>query len=76
MNAAVQSQQDQAAEQEANALSSTNEEDVNKEYEELPIWLKNMPDDPSLLLRNKMQLEYRKRAANKPVLQKNNGEIW
>ncbi|WP_051368845.1 vWA domain-containing protein [Psychromonas arctica] len=76
MNAAVQSQQDQAVEQEANALSSTNEEDVNKEYEELPIWLKNMPDDPSLLLRNKMQLEYRKRAANKPVLQKNNGEIW
>ena len=76
MNAAAQSQQDQAAEQEANALSSTNEEDVNKEYEELPIWLKNMPDDPSLLLRNKMQLEYRKRAANKPVLQKNNGEIW
>ena len=76
MNAAAQSQQDQAADQEANALSSTNEEDVNKEYEELPIWLKNMPDDPSLLLRNKMQLEYRKRAANKPVLQKNNGEIW
>ena len=76
MNAAAQSQQDKAAEQEANALSSTNEEDVNKEYEELPIWLKNMPDDPSLLLRNKMQLEYRKRAANKPVLQKNNGEIW
>ncbi|WP_166371980.1 VWA domain-containing protein [Psychromonas sp. SA13A] len=76
MNAAAQSPQDQAAEQEANALSSTNEEDVNKEYEELPIWLKNMPDDPSLLLRNKMQLEYRKRAANKPVLQKNNGEIW
>ena len=35
-----------------------------------------MPDDPSLLLRNKMQLEYRKRSANKPVLQKNNGEIW
>ncbi len=76
MNEAAQSQQDSAAEQEANALSSTNEEDVNKEYEELPIWLKNMPDDPSLLLRNKMQLEYRKRAANKPVLQKNNGEIW
>ncbi|MEJ6078134.1 VWA domain-containing protein [Vibrio sp. 1-Bac 57] len=76
MNAAAQSQQDQAADQKANALSSTKEEDVNKEYEELPTWLKNMPDDPSLLLRNKMQLEYRKRAANKPVLQKNNGEIW
>jgi len=76
MNAAAQSQQDQAAEQEASTPSSITEEDVNKEYEELPIWLKNMPDDPSLLLRNKMQLEYRKRAANKPVLQKNNGEIW
>ena len=57
---------------------STSEEDLtkNEEYEELPIWLKNMPDDPSLLLRNKMRLEYRKRAANKPVLQNNNGEIW
>ena len=57
---------------------STSEDDLteNEEYEELPIWLKNMPDDPSLLLRNKMRLEYRKRAANKPVLQNNNGEIW
>jgi len=37
-----------------------------------------VPDDPSLLLKNKMQLEYNKRAANKPVLNNNNnnGEIW
>ena len=48
----------------------------NKEYDELPTWLKNMPDDPSLLLRNKMQIEYQKRSANKPVLHENNGEIW
>ena len=58
----------------SSALLTTEQE--NKEYEDLPIWLKNLPDDPSLLLRNKMQLEYRKRAANKPVLQKHNGEIW
>ena len=77
-------QQQVAAEQEAEkrdeqkkqAASLTNEQETNQEYEDLPIWLKNMPDDPSLLLRNKMQLEYRKRSANKPVLQKNNGEIW
>ena len=75
-------QQEQSGQEESPtdkaANLSTSEEDLtkNEEYEELPIWLKNMPDDPSLLLRNKMQLEYRKRAANKPVLQNNNGEIW
>ena len=79
-----QSEQDQQSQQEAEksddqkaaAASLANEQETNQEYEDLPIWLKNMPDDPSLLLRNKMQLEYRKRSANKPVLQKNNGEIW
>ncbi|WP_025564483.1 VWA domain-containing protein [Psychromonas sp. SP041] len=76
-------QSDEPSEQEESptdkAVNLTpSEEDLtkNEEYEELPIWLKNMPDDPSLLLRNKMRLEYRKRAANKPVLQNNNGEIW
>jgi len=60
--------------QQANAAIDAQQS--NQEYEDLPIWLKNVPDDPSLLLRNKMQLEYQKRSANKPVLQKNNGEIW
>jgi len=72
-----QSDQEESPTDKAGNLNAS-EEDLtkNEEYEELPIWLKNMPDDPSLLLRNKMRLEYRKRAENKPVLQNNNGEIW
>ena len=35
-----------------------------------------MPDDPSLLLRNKMRLEYQKRSADQPVIRNENGEIW
>ena len=36
-----------------------------------------MPDDPSILLRRKMQLEYQKRAQSQPVKQQtNNGVIW
>ena len=35
-----------------------------------------MPDDPSLLLRNKMGLEYRKRALSRSVKQQNNGDAW
>jgi Ca-activated chloride channel homolog len=66
---------DDKTEQQANAEIDA-EQQNNQEYEDLPIWLKNVPDDPSLLLRNKMQLEYQKRSANKPVIQKNNGEIW
>ena len=73
--AASEQEAEKSAQQKA-AASLANEQETNQEYEDLPIWLKNMPDDPSLLLRNKMQLEYRKRSANKPVLQKNNGEIW
>ena len=72
------SQQEELQTEQAAASTSISEDDSisNEEYEKLPIWLKNMPDDPSLLLRNKMKLEYRKRAADKPVLQNNNGEIW
>ena len=72
------SQQEELQAEQAAASTSISEDDStsNEEYEKLPIWLKNMPDDPSLLLRNKMKLEYRKRAADKPVLQNNNGEIW
>ncbi|MEL0659169.1 VWA domain-containing protein [Psychromonas arctica] len=66
----------QAEQAAASASISEDDSTSNEEYEKLPIWLKNMPDDPSLLLRNKMKLEYRKRAADKPVLQNNNGEIW
>ena len=71
---AEESEQDEAEQQAASTIDT--EQQSNKEYEDLPQWLKNVPDDPSLLLRNKMQLEYRKRSANKPVLQQNNGEIW
>ena len=47
----------------------------NKELDELPTWLKNMPDDPSILLQRKMQFEYQKRLqSNDP--QNNNGAIW
>ncbi|WP_413701665.1 hypothetical protein ACLKMH_08860 [Psychromonas sp. KJ10-10] len=31
------------------------DQDNNQELEELPNWLKNMPDDPSILLRRKMR---------------------
>ncbi|WP_180706030.1 VWA domain-containing protein [Psychromonas sp. CD1] len=48
----------------------------NKEYQALPNWLKNMPDDPSLLLQNKMRIEYQKRALSQPVPSQNNGIIW
>jgi Ca-activated chloride channel family protein len=53
------------------------EQESNQELEELPNWLKNMPDDPSILLRRKMQVEYQKRAQSQPVKQQNNnGVIW
>ena len=75
-----QAAKEQAKSEDENNESAASEipsdQQSNKEYEKLPNWLKNMPDDPALLLRNKMQLEYQKRAANQPVLQKNNGEIW
>ncbi|MEL0628312.1 VWA domain-containing protein [Psychromonas aquatilis] len=66
-------QQQDNAENNVGAMQPSSEE--NQEYEELPNWLKNMPDDPALLLRNKMRLEYQKRS-NNPVQQNNNGEIW
>lgn len=68
-------EQDEQAVQAAQSAELADDE-TNPEYEALPNWLKNMPDDPSLLLRNKMHLEYRKRAADKPVIQKQNGETW
>jgi len=61
---------------EAQAAAAQAKQSDNQEYEALPTWLKNMPDDPALLLRNKMQLEYQKRNANQSVNQQNNGEIW
>jgi len=64
------------AEQQAAQLSETDQE-TNEELEQLPNWLKNMPDDPSILLRRKMQVEYQKRAQSQPVKQQpNNGVIW
>ncbi|TEW53311.1 VWA domain-containing protein [Psychromonas sp. RZ22] len=73
----IKAEQQTKEDEEATPAAATIEQQAtNKEYEDLPIWLKNMPDDPSLLLRNKMQLEYRKRSANHPVSQQNNGEIW
>jgi len=60
----------------AQAAAAQAQQSQNQEYEALPTWLKNMPDDPALLLRNKMQLEYQKRNANHSVTQQDNGEIW
>ena len=69
------SQQQQNSEQQT--MSQTEQPDgVNQELEALPNWLKNMPDDPSVLLRNKMRLEYQKRAQSNSVQQENNGVIW
>ena len=56
---------------------SAQEKAVNEEQteqEKMPLWLKNMPDDPSLLLRRKMQLEYQKRERSSET--NNNGVIW
>ncbi|MEG3753924.1 vWA domain-containing protein [Psychromonas arctica] len=77
-NSAEAEENEQTPEQQAAAASASQDPEVNQEYEDLPLWLKNVPDDPSLLLKNKMQLEYKKRAANQPVLNNNNnnGEIW
>jgi len=74
--AAEENAQQNEQEQEAASQAINSEEQSNQEYEDLPNWLKNMPDDPSLLLKNKMRLEYQKRSADKPVIRKENGEIW
>jgi len=53
------------------------EQTVNEELEQLPNWLKNMPDDPALLLRNKMRREYQQRAQSQPVQQQaTHGVTW
>jgi len=69
-----QSEQQQKTEQQLAEIEEA--EQVNQELEDLPNWLKNIPDDPSLLLRNKMRLEYQKRAQSQPAKQQNNGDIW
>ncbi|TEW52575.1 vWA domain-containing protein [Psychromonas algicola] len=74
--AAEENNQQNEQEQQAASQAINTEEQANQEYEDLPTWLKNMPDDPSLLLRNKMRLEYQKRSADQPVIRKENGEIW
>lgn len=59
------------------AMMDQTDEENTQELEELPNWLKNMPDDPSILLRRKMQQEYQKRAQSQPVKQQQNtGVIW
>ncbi len=68
-NEQQQNEPQQLAEQE-------NGPEKNQELEDLPMWLKNMPDDPALLLRNKMRLEYHKRAESKPVKRQNSGDSW
>ncbi len=73
-----QQSQQQQSQQQQNEQQATREqaEQSNQELEELPAWLKNMPDDPSLLLRNKMRLEYQKRTQSQAVEQQSNGDIW
>ena len=67
---------EEQSEQQSAQLSESDEE-INQELEALPNWLKNMPDDPSILLRRKMQVEYQKRAQSQPVNQQpSNGAIW
>ncbi|WP_220721106.1 VWA domain-containing protein [Agarivorans litoreus] len=82
-----QSEQDQESEQQQQAQASeepSNEEQepeqsaqVNNsqgepsDQEELQKWLEDLPNDPSLLLRNKMYLEYQKRRR-----QPSNQENW
>ncbi|MFT6987238.1 MAG: Ca-activated chloride channel family protein [Psychromonas sp.] len=73
---AEQQEQSEESQQKQQAGEMQEAEQVNQELQDLPNWLKNMPDDPSLLLRNKMRLEYQKRAQSQPAKQKNNGEIW
>jgi Ca-activated chloride channel family protein len=74
---AQQETQQEEEQQQAQQQLTESDKESNKELEALPNWLKNMPDDPSILLRRKMQLEYQKRAQSQPVKQKtNNGVIW
>ena len=73
-----QKTEQQTEDEKASQAEQVNSADqTNKELEELPMWLKNMPDDPSYLLQRKMQAEYQKRSQSQPVMQqKSNGEIW
>lgn len=72
-----ESDEQQKDEQQQAQQLEESEQAINEELEQLPNWLKNMPDDPSILLRRKMQSEYRKRSQSKPVKQQpNNGVIW
>ena len=73
---AEQQEQSEESQQDQQIAEFQEAKQVNQELEDLPNWLKNMPDDPSLLLRNKMRLEYQKRAQSQPVKQQNSGDIW
>ena len=71
----IEQQQQQLKEQQKQQAKLAKQMKENKELDELPTWLKNMPDDPSILLQRKMQFEYQKRLqSNDP--QNNNGAIW
>ncbi|MPW28633.1 VWA domain-containing protein [Agarivorans sp. B2Z047] len=63
-----QSNEEQEPEQSAQANNSQGEP---SDQEELQKWLEDLPNDPSLLLRNKMYLEYQKRRR-----QPSNQENW
>jgi len=74
----MEQQDQQPAEQSEQGLAmdvSEQNAEFNQELQDLPNWLKNMPDDPSILLRNKMRLEYQKRSQSNSQ-QENNGVIW
>ncbi|PKF63443.1 hypothetical protein CW745_00930 [Psychromonas sp. psych-6C06] len=73
----INEEQTDEEQQQEQQVASENDDASNQELEALPNWLKNMTDDPSILLRRKMQLEYQKRSQSQPVKQQtNNGVIW
>ena len=75
--AELDEQKDESEGEQQQAQLTESESETNEELEALPNWLKNMPDDPSILLRRKMQVEHQKRAQSQPVKQQpNNGVIW
>lgn len=59
----------------AQAKQATSTDEENTKQEKMPVWMKNMPDDPSFLLKREMQIEYQKRARAFGS-HNNNGAIW
>ncbi|GAA5219125.1 VWA domain-containing protein [Corallincola platygyrae] len=57
----TQGEPDEQAEPEGQVAVGQPGEELNPEDQQLQRWLEQIPDDPSLLLRNKMQLEHRRR---------------